>query len=141
VANRTKEITSRLTKVSGQLAERGEADLSREIDSVIADLHQDKELDRPGDVLTTGEAATLLGVRSVFTIKRWARDGLLEGFRRGGRILVTRASVDRMLRNPNLAEQHAAEADLASMDVGDEPVPHLSWSGRKPWEADASAQT
>src|SRR5271167_676170 len=93
-------------------------------------------------LITTGEAARLLGVRSINTIKRWAIDGVLEGFRRGGRILVSRRSVERLVGSPPLAEQKKFEADqeeaLAPFDVGDdEPLPTSAMSGRKPLQKDS----
>lgn len=52
---------------------------------------------RPERCLTrdAGAAARGLGVRSINTIKRWAREGRLDGVRRGGRLLVSAASVQR----------------------------------------------
>ena len=130
-------ITRKLERVAEKLAERGQVDLAREVDAVVNDLRQNnRQLDN--DVMTTGEAAAALGVRSVFTVKRWAREGLLDGFRRGGRILITRASVERLLKSPKVAEQQAVEADLLAFDVGDEVVPTSPWTGRKPWEGLAS---
>jgi excisionase family DNA binding protein len=87
--------------------------------------------------MTTGEAAALLGVASVNTIKRWARQGLLEGYQRGGRVLVSRRSVERMLGAPALAAERAHEQELdealAPFDTDERPLPPLRWSGRKPW--------
>jgi excisionase family DNA binding protein len=134
-------ILKRLEGVSTKLAERGETDLAHEIDRVVSDLQRETSPERPSTLLTTGEAATLLGVRSVFTVKRWAREGILDGFRRGGRILVTRESVERILHTPKLAEERAVDADLAGMDAGDDSVPPTTWSGRKPWEAHAPAKS
>jgi excisionase family DNA binding protein len=137
---RSEVIVRKLEGLSDKLAERGQPDLAREIDSVVEDLRKDTETSTSREVMTTGEAASLLGVRSVFTIKRWAREGILDGFRRGGRILVTRESVERVLHSPNVAQERRLEADLAAFDGGDQPVPSTSWSGRKPWETHAPAQ-
>ena len=93
-----------------------------------------------GDLLSTTEAAAILGVRSINTVKRWATDGLLEGYRVGGRIKVTRASVDQILRSPIADRQRTYEreldAALAPFDAGDEPIPETGRThiGRKPWD-------
>src|SRR5260221_2563703 len=107
---RANAIVKRLEGVSGKLAERGQSDLAKEVDAVVSVLRQDAEANQPAEVMTTGEAAALLGVRSVFTIKRWAREGILDGFRRGCRILVTRDSVERLLHSPTVALERTVEA-------------------------------
>lgn len=66
------------------------------------------------DLLTTGQAAALLGVRSVNTIKHWAKSGTLDGYRRGGRIVVSRESVSRLLGSQSLAEENRRRADEKS---------------------------
>jgi hypothetical protein len=58
--------------------------------------------------MTTGQAARALGIASLNTIKSWVRAGLLEGFQRGGRVMVSRASVER-------------------------PLSPITWTGRTPW--------
>lgn len=46
--------------------------------------------------VTTGEAARMLGVRSINTIKRLIRDGRLTAIRPGGHYRVSRDDVERM---------------------------------------------
>ena len=132
----------------------------REIQTLVRELEQDGQAERaarlsasvsalvagastgPGELMTTGEAAETLGVRSVNTIKRWVSDGLLEGFQRGGRMLVSKSSVDS-LRNSRVVkariafDQRVQEA-FAPFDDGDEaPDPstmRAAWEGRNPWE-------
>jgi hypothetical protein len=133
-------VSEKLEQVARKLTERGQDDLASEVTGVVRELRQDHESPAPSQLLTTGEAAALLEVRSVFTIKRWARDGILDGFRRGGRIMVTRESVERLLHAPKIAEEEERESDLAALDAGDEPVLPTGWSGRKPWESRASIQ-
>ena len=128
-------IATKLERVAEKLIERGDADLAEELQTVLQDLRQEGEPPVALQVLTTGQAAAMLGVRSVFTIKRWAREGILDGFRRGGRILVTRESVERLLHSPKLADERAIDADLEALDASDEPVPVTSWPGQRPWEA------
>jgi hypothetical protein len=132
----------------------------RELQQLMLELQQDGQQERaarlsasvsailseaqggPGELLTTGQAAEALGVRSVNTIKRWASDGLLEGFHRGGRVLVSSRSVDA-LRNSKVVNRRTAVEGrinevLSAFDDGDD-APHpseltMAWTGRKPWE-------
>lgn len=63
--------------------------------------------------ITTGEAARMLGVRSINTIKRLIRDGRLTAIRPGGHYRVSRADVERMGSarhtppNPNNVDRRA----------------------------------
>src|SRR5690349_12252244 len=123
----------RLEAVSRQLRNAGRDDLAGEIEPVLAALR--RPVDR--DLISTGQAAQLLGVRSVNTIKRWVREGLLEGYRMGGRVKVTRTSVLRMASSPALAAQQSFDRELETAvallgpDEGEEPE---EWPGRMPWE-------
>lgn len=133
---RTEPLT-RLATVAAQLEAEGQVELAREVMVALDELQH--QASSPADLLTTGEAASLLGIRSLNTIKRWAAAGLLEGYPRGGRVLVTRASVERLLRSPTLAEQRAWEQRvdqaLAPFDLSAEPLPPIgaAHAGRKPW--------
>ena len=86
-------IARKLESLAENLTERDEMDLAQKVRSLIAELRDGPVADPTGGVMTTGEAARFLGVRSVFTIKRWAREGILDGYQRGGRILISRESV------------------------------------------------
>lgn len=134
-------ITQKLEEIAQVLEQRGQVDVARQVGEVISELREEGQVVRGPDLMTTGEAAEALGVRSVFTIKRWARDGLLDGFQRGGRILVTRESVERMLTSPKVADLRQQEADLAAFDANGEQVPPISWSGRKPWKSNAPSNS
>lgn len=131
-------IMERLEGIAQTLEHRGQTDIARQIEEVVSELREEGRVVRGPDLMTTGEAAEALGVRSVFTIKRWARDGILDGFQRGGRILVTRESVENMLASPKVAGLRHREADLDAFDASGEQVPPTSWPGRKPWKTNAT---
>jgi len=129
-----------LERLAHELQERGEEAMAKRVVWAVTVLHGDRR--RP-ELMTTGEAAQALEIRSVNTIKRWVSDGLLEGFRRGGRVLVTRASVEAIKNHSALGTQVAFERTLnealSPFDIGDEPTLEVSaaWVGRRPWEQDS----
>ena len=136
--NAVNAAVQELKALARELEDRGDAQLARRIGRAISTLEAEQgraEL----DLMTTGEAAQALGIRSVNTIKRWAAQGLLDGFRRGGRVLVSRASVEKLKGHKSLKQEIAFERKLDEaldpFDAGDEPIPELSmtWTGRKPW--------
>jgi excisionase family DNA binding protein len=134
------DIVNRLDTVAERLRAEGRPDLAQEVLVAAAALRDDSAAAPPTDLLTTGDAARLLGIHSLNTIKRWAREGILDGYRRGGRVLVSRASVERLTSSPTLAEQRAYERRLdealVPFDIGDEELPPTSATavGRKPWD-------
>ncbi len=81
------------------------------------------ESEPPPELLSSGEAATLLGVRSVNTVKRWAREGLLEGYQVGGRVKVTRRSAEAFRDHPvstgERQVERTLEAVMAPFDVSE----------------------
>ena len=136
----TDEAVEQLESVASRMRERGAPDLADEIGTVIEQIVQVGEPAAADlDLVASGEAATLLGVRSINTIKKWAIDGLIDGYRRGGRIMVTRASIERMRTHPTVAAERAfaAKSDAAwgpfDMDGHDLPPP-VTAPGLKPWE-------
>jgi len=140
----TDAAIKRLQGVAQELLRQGKDDLANEVGGALALLRPVGVPEPSGGVMTTGAAAAALGVRSVNTVKRWVGEGLLEGFRRGGRILVSRRSVERMLRSPQVAEQRTREArlaaDLGPFDVGGGEPPTTEWTGRRPWEENANTR-
>ena len=80
--------------------------------------HRPPKISADSDVLTTGQAAAALRLRSVNTVKRWVREGTLDGFRRGSRILILRGSVVR-LHNDGRSERGVAIRTLARTRVED----------------------
>jgi excisionase family DNA binding protein len=129
-----------------ELQRRGMTDLAVALEQAIAEL-QKPESEPLNTLMTTGEAARLLGVASVNTIKRWVADGMLDGFRRGGRVLVSRASVERMLNDSRLTmhqrRERALDDALAPFDAGDDLPSEApaTWYGRRPWATDAARAT
>lgn len=129
---------SQLEDVSEELRQRGDDGLARRITEIGATLRR-QPAEPARALLSTGDAATMLGVRSVNTIKRWAREGLLEGYQVGGRVKVSKGSVEQMLKTPALSKQREYErevtAALEPFDAGDEPVEtDMAHMGRTPWD-------
>jgi excisionase family DNA binding protein len=135
----TREAVRALDEVRSYLIAEGKSDLVAKVADIIASLEPSRQ-PPAGGLLSTSEAAALLGVRSINTIKRWAGDGLLEGHRLGGRIKVTRSSVEALLKSPIADRQRTYEHDLAGalepFDAGDDPLPPTgrAHAGRKPWD-------
>jgi excisionase family DNA binding protein len=144
-ARRPEDVALELEQIREQLQAEGQDALANRLERSIADLRDSAISPMPsGGVMTTGEAAAELGVRSVNTIKRWAAEGFLEGFRRGGRILVSRRSVERLRDNSALHAQRDWESGLqdalAPFDAGEEELPpsDATTLGRKPWQHNGS---
>ncbi len=139
------EALRALDEVRKYLIAEGRSDLVEKVADVITTLQPDR---RPpvGELLSTGEAAALLGVRSINTVKRWAGDGILDGYRVGGRVKVTQSSVEKLLKSPIAKRQRRYEHDLAAaldpFDGGAEPPPPTgrAHQGRKPWAAPQHAE-
>lgn len=85
-----------LVRIEKEMAAEGRADEVKAIRDAAGLIA--RTLTRSDDgLLTTGNAAERLGV-SVSTVKRWAERGTLKGVNTGTRWLVTRESVERILR-------------------------------------------
>lgn len=141
-----------LDGLAARLREQGQPELVEAVNRVRAEMERAlSEAAATGrrEMLTTTEAAALLGVRSINTIKRWASEGRLEGFRLGSRVLVSRQSVERMRQDAALGRQRAYEQGLAealapfsaSAEDADDvaTLTGQAHRGRKPWVARAVA--
>lgn len=88
----------------------------------------------------SGAAAAALGVRSINTIKKWVKEGRLEGVPRGGRTMITARSVNRLRESPEISEWVKFQKELDEafdpfMAPDEEEVSSvLPWVGRKPWD-------
>jgi len=137
----TTELVRELDALSARLQARGECDAVATVSKAAQALRQrEAETAAQNDMLTTSEAAARLGVRSVNTVKRWARDGRLKGYHLGGRVLVSRQSVEQMLQDSALGRQRAYEKDLAAALAPFESTQEeaaeltgMAHRGRKPW--------
>jgi excisionase family DNA binding protein len=140
-------IVADLQEIRARAPSADRTELANEIGAVAAALQALVPVADEDTLLTTGDAASMLGVRSVNTIKRWARQGLLEGYRRGGRVLVSRRSVDRLRQSPTVAAEREYEQGLRealdAFDFGDAPCSptSLTAAGRKPWSDCGSARS
>ncbi len=127
--SQSEDAREKLGTLIEKVRQRGDTELAAELRSVLASLKV--EASAPAeDLLSTGEAAGILGVRSINTVKRWAREGLVEGFRVGGRVKVTRRSVEALRDQPVTKDQQAFERRLdevlAPFDVSPEEAAALA---------------
>ncbi len=75
--------------------------------------------------ITTGEAANLLHVGSINTVKRWAREGKLHYRQPGGehgRMQIERASVEKLL--------HSTDSELLSIQRSERALDEIDGLGR-----------
>lgn len=99
--------------------------------------HTQKEVNRPMSMarqvmntdpewITTGEAARILQVGSINTVKRWAREGKLRYRRPGGeqgRIQIERTSVEKLL--------HSSDSELQAIQNSERALDELDSFGRE----------
>lgn len=129
-----------LEAVADELARDGKLMLAERTRDAVATLRRDGLGHDDADVMGPDEAATLLGIGNAGMIGRWAREGLLEGCRVGGRLRVSRRSVERLAESPVVAryrmrerqlEHVLAEFDFSDVELDPPVIPH---AGRKPWD-------
>jgi excisionase family DNA binding protein len=141
------ELVRELNALAARLQARGESDAVATVTKAAQALcEQEADTAARNDMLTTSEAAALLGVRSINTVKRWANEGRLKGYRIGSRLLVSRQSVEQMLQDSALGRQRAYEQGLAaalapfeSTQAEAAELTGIAHRGRKPWETRAAA--
>lgn len=101
-----------------------------------------RQLD-PGTMLTTTEAAKMLGIRSKNTIKAMARRGQIAAAIVGNRYMIPMTEIVRLQNEPVIHELHAIQRDYAHMAFpgSDDPVSDTEMesmreghTGRLPWQ-------
>jgi hypothetical protein len=137
-------LANKLDALAAQLRAAGHAEAASELAQRAVEVRA-AVASWPGDLLTPAQAAEALGVRSVKTIKRWVRDGQIEGFPIAGRVFVLRRSVERLKDAASLKQQQAFKhglADaLAPFDATAEEVAELTAGApryRTPWRTNAT---
>src|SRR4051794_16528320 len=90
---------AQLDELAAELARRGETELAEKARAATADLRSATATptDTARELMSTRNAAHMLGIGSSSTVVRWAREGLLEGFKVGAEVKASRTSVERML--------------------------------------------
>lgn len=107
-------------KMAEELRRRGELAPAELIETIIEETRQ--LVTPPLDLLTSTQAGELFGVTGQ-TIKNWVREGQLQGFRIGGRIMIPRATlVDYIER---------ARTSLDLEDLSDEEAAAVVAEGRQ----------
>lgn len=100
----------------------------------------------PDQLLTTGEAADLLGVRSVNTVKHWCRVGVINGVTRHRRMMIPLAEIERVRNSERVRAYTEAQSTHERIGrlAGDDDLSEveLALLGRDgdrpgPWDGDA----
>src|SRR3954453_19699154 len=90
---------AQLDELADELAQRGDVELAKKARATADDLRSATGVSSQpaAELISPGDAAKLLGIRSGPMVMRWAREKQLEGFNVGGRVKVSRVSVERLL--------------------------------------------
>lgn len=102
------------------MAENGYDHTQKEVNCKVSMARQ--VMDTNPEWITTGEAARILQVGSINTVKRWASEGKLRYRRPGGeqgRIQIERTSVEKLLHSTD-SELHAIQYSQRALDKLDD---------------------
>lgn len=138
-----------LATLREKLIEARTAAAAGDTSSTVQSLDQALQEIAPDHLLTTTEAAELLGVRSVNTVKLWCRSGYLCGVKRGGRTMIPVSEVERIrdsdyVRTARILDELDEDIGDFGVEEGltDEQLQDLSASrpGRLPWQVEANTK-
>lgn len=107
-------------RIVDDLRRRGEEEPAQVIETLVREAQGNATA--PLDLLTSTQAGELLGVTGQ-TIKNWVREGSLDGYRIGGRIMVPRQVVAEYVSRAGLS--------LDLEEFSDEEAAHLVAEGRR----------
>lgn len=131
-----RKLREELVQARAAAAAGDTATAVRRLDEALQELE-------PEHLLTTTEAAHLLNVRSVNTVKIWCRMGYLHGIQRGGRTLIPVSEIERVHDSDQVRAIRALDTVYeATKDLGDDAgmteeqmeLLHASRPGKLPWE-------
>jgi excisionase family DNA binding protein len=130
-------------ELRAQLIQAREAAQGGDITETVRRLDEVIKQIQPDRLLTSTEAAELLGIRSSNTILAWCRTGYLHGVKRGGRMMIPLSEVERIREGDNVKSARALEALHAQTaalgadeGLSDDEMEllHESRPGTLPWE-------
>jgi excisionase family DNA binding protein len=87
-------------RMAADLRRRGEEEPAQVIETLVREAQGNPIA--PLDLLTSTQAGELLGVTGQ-TIKNWVREGTLDGYRIGGRIMIPRRIVEEYVARAGIS--------------------------------------